>query len=142
MAASPRPRPTSPTLLYRCKHLVHTHVLASELDILVEQLWRIAQQSRRTRDYTHNRLRTGLAEMIAAFPVYRTYIGDAGVTAEDRRFLDWALAAARRRGRAAESTVARLRARRAARTLQRDDDPELARRRLDFVARFQQVTSR
>ena len=34
-----------------------------------------------------------LAEVIAAFPIYRTYIADA-VTAEDRRYIEWAVARA------------------------------------------------
>ncbi len=126
--------------LYRCKHLILTHVLASELDILTEMLWRIAQEDRRTRDFTHNRLRNALAEVIAAFPVYRTYVSAQGVDPEDVRFIDWAMAGARRRGRAAEATgLAYLRE--VLLGAPGCADPALRGRMLDFVARFQQVTS-
>ena len=42
--------------------------------MLTSQLDRLAQKSRRSRDFTFNTLRLALAEVIAFFPVYRTYI--------------------------------------------------------------------
>jgi (1->4)-alpha-D-glucan 1-alpha-D-glucosylmutase len=49
-------------------------------------------------------LRQALAEVIACFPVYRTYVAE-GVSNEDRRYIDWALASAKRRGAATELAV-------------------------------------
>ena len=65
---------------------------------------RIARADRRTRDYTLNNLRHALAEVVACFPVYRTYIVDTP-SAQDRRYIDWAVAQARRRSRCADTTI-------------------------------------
>ena len=65
---------------------------------------RIALADRRTRDYTLNNLRYALAEFVACFPVYRTYIVDRP-SAQDRRYIDWAIAQARRRSRDADTTI-------------------------------------
>ncbi len=48
--------------------------LASELYSLSHQLERIAERNRRYRDFTLDTLTFGLREVIAALPVYRTYI--------------------------------------------------------------------
>ena len=70
--------------------------MTSELTVLARDASRVARQNPRTADFTRNILRRALREVIASFPVYRTYIdaehpaGDA-----DRRDLDWAVAQAR-----------------------------------------------
>ncbi|MGH6943010.1 MAG: malto-oligosyltrehalose synthase, partial [Geminicoccaceae bacterium] len=71
--------------------------LDSELHVLADELYRLAQESWSTRDYTLSGLRAALAEVIVRFPVYRTYITAEGVHADDRRDLDWATAQARKR---------------------------------------------
>ena len=48
--------------------------LAGELTVLATRLLRIARADRRTRDHTLNSLRQALAEIVACFPVYRTYV--------------------------------------------------------------------
>ncbi|MCV4733019.1 hypothetical protein OFB80_34560, partial [Escherichia coli] len=58
-------------LLYEAKHHIMATALAADLTLLTESAWRIAQGDRRTRDHTRNGLRTALAEIAAAFPVYR-----------------------------------------------------------------------
>ncbi len=78
------------------KRQVLRYALNSELHVLAHELHRLAQQSWRTRDFTLTGLREALADLIACFPVYRTYITAAGARAEDRRDLDWALSQARR----------------------------------------------
>jgi (1->4)-alpha-D-glucan 1-alpha-D-glucosylmutase len=70
-------------LVYRNKLLILDISLASELQMLAYQLDRIAQRGRRTRDFTHNALRHALREVIACFPVYRTYVDDQGVREAD-----------------------------------------------------------
>ena len=45
--------------------------------MLASDLKRIADADRRTRDFTFNALRRAVVEIIARFPVYRTYIGAA-----------------------------------------------------------------
>lgn len=79
-----------------CKVLVLRSSLASELQMLAHRLNRISEQHRSTRDLTLNALRHALREILAAFPVYRTYPGAAGVSERDRRFIMQAIAQARR----------------------------------------------
>jgi (1->4)-alpha-D-glucan 1-alpha-D-glucosylmutase len=64
----------------------------------------IARADRRTRDLTLSSLRQALAEIAACFPVYRTYVAQR-VSAQDRRYIEWALAKARRRSRTADASV-------------------------------------
>ena len=88
----------------RARLLVLRTALASELTVLAGHVERIALAGRDTRDFTLNTLRQGLAEVIAAFPVYRTYVADT-VSAEDRRYIEWAVAKARRHSRAADAGI-------------------------------------
>ena len=88
----------------RAKMQILRTALASELTVLASRLSRIARADRNTRDFTFNTLREGLAEVLAAFPVYRTYIDDQ-LHAEDRRYIEWAVARARAQSRAADADV-------------------------------------
>ena len=90
--------------MYSSKTLILRTALASELNVLANQLARIARADRNTRDYTLNSLRRALTEVVACFPVYRTYITDRP-RAADRRYIQWAVAAAKRHSRAADITV-------------------------------------
>ncbi|MEP7242241.1 MAG: malto-oligosyltrehalose synthase [Gammaproteobacteria bacterium] len=81
---------------YDSKVLVLRTSLASELNVLANQLARIAQADRHTRDFTMSNLRHALTEVIACFPVYRTYVTDTA-SDDDKRYIDWAIARARRR---------------------------------------------
>ncbi len=91
-------------LAYEGRRAIMRSSLASELTMLATELLRIARGHRRTRDYTFNTLRTALAEVAACMPVYRSYIVDAP-SAQDRRYVDWAVAHARRRSRAADTSI-------------------------------------
>jgi (1->4)-alpha-D-glucan 1-alpha-D-glucosylmutase len=80
-----------------CKLRIMQNEMASELNVLARDAGRIARQNPRTADFTRNILMRGLREIVAAFPVYRTYVdADAAPTEADRRDLDWAVAQARR----------------------------------------------
>jgi len=59
---------------YEAKDVMLRTALASEMNVLARALNRISEQNRRTRDFTLSALRNALREVIAAFPVYRTYI--------------------------------------------------------------------
>ena len=48
--------------------------MSSELNVLSRRLDRISEQHRSSRDFTLESLRDALREVIACFPVYRTYI--------------------------------------------------------------------
>ncbi len=89
---------------YRGKRTIMRSALAGELTVLARRLLRLARADRRTRDFTINTLQQALAEVVACFPVYRTYVADR-LSAQDRRFIDWAVGRARRRSQAADTTV-------------------------------------
>jgi (1->4)-alpha-D-glucan 1-alpha-D-glucosylmutase len=92
------------TLSYRCRRLVMATSLSGQLTVLAGALFRLARGDRRTRDFTLNLLRQALAEVVACFPVYRTYIVDQP-SAPDLRWIDWAAARARHTSRAADPSV-------------------------------------
>ena len=91
-------------LTWDCRHIVMDSSLAGELTVLSNALLRLAREDRRTRDFTFSLLRNALADIIASFPVYRTYIVDKA-SAQDRKFIDWAIGRARRRSLAADASV-------------------------------------
>jgi (1->4)-alpha-D-glucan 1-alpha-D-glucosylmutase len=71
--------------------------MASELNVLARDISRTARQNPRTADFTRNLIARAVKQIIACFPVYRTYIDTVGRPSEaDRRDLDWAIAQARR----------------------------------------------
>jgi (1->4)-alpha-D-glucan 1-alpha-D-glucosylmutase len=78
------------------KRLILENNLSSELQVLAYETHRLAQQSLTTRDYTLNTLREALIEIITHFPIYRTYVAGQGLDEEGRRYLDWAVARARK----------------------------------------------
>jgi malto-oligosyltrehalose synthase len=128
-----------PDIAYECQHRVLRSSLASELNTVANLLTRIAHDDRRTRDFTLNSLRQALAEVIACFPVYRTYVTDS-VTESDRRYIDWAIAAARRRAASVEQPV--LDFVRNALLLELSAPSESARARMRrFAMKFQQITA-
>ncbi|MBI5616647.1 MAG: malto-oligosyltrehalose synthase [Gammaproteobacteria bacterium] len=95
-------------VVYESKREVIESSLASELTVLSARLLRIARADRHTRDFTLDSLRRALTEVVACFPVYRTYVqtDPAGVVSPaDRRYIDWAIGSARRRARAADASL-------------------------------------
>ncbi|HEY0353157.1 MAG TPA: malto-oligosyltrehalose synthase, partial [Enterovirga sp.] len=69
---------------------------ASELEVLVSDLKRIADGDRRTRDYTVYAMRIALSEIIARFPVYRSYITDEEPSPDDIALVESTIDAAKR----------------------------------------------
>ncbi|MBA2442733.1 MAG: malto-oligosyltrehalose synthase [Rubrobacter sp.] len=99
-------------LLYRCKKAVMRGELASELNVLSRRLLSISEGPadpsgvpRRSYDFTIDVLREALAEVVAAFPVYRTYARDGELSEDDRRHIEWAVARAEKRSTAADTAV-------------------------------------
>lgn len=92
-------------VVYLCKRHILKVVLASELNVLANLLSRIALASRYTCDFTLNSLRSALGEIIASFPVYRTYVNGPEVSDEDRRYVEKAVVKAKRRSNAADLSV-------------------------------------
>jgi (1->4)-alpha-D-glucan 1-alpha-D-glucosylmutase len=94
-------------LVYANKKLIMRLALASEVNVLALQLNRISEQHRRTRDFTLNALRDALREIIACFPIYRTYVVcEEGVIRDaDREAIESAVLQAKRRNPASDLVV-------------------------------------
>ena len=92
-------------IVHDCKICIMENELTSELNTLALQAGRLARSNRRTCDFTTNIMRSALREIIARFPVYRTYIDGGEPHDDDRRDLDWAIAQARRSPNAPDFTV-------------------------------------
>ncbi len=89
-----------------CKMRIMTSEMASELNVLARAARRVAGQNPRTADFTRNILQRALKQIIACFPVYRTYVdADTAPVDADRRDLDWAIAQARRNEPDVDPTV-------------------------------------
>jgi (1->4)-alpha-D-glucan 1-alpha-D-glucosylmutase len=91
--------------LYESKKVVMTTSLASELNVLAFELNRISELDRRSRDFTLDSLRYALREIVAAFPVYRTYVSEIGWTDYDVWVIETAVARALRRNPALEPSI-------------------------------------
>ncbi|HEX7972264.1 MAG TPA: malto-oligosyltrehalose synthase, partial [Thiobacillus sp.] len=101
-----RARPDLDETMRANKRLIMETSLAGELQVLATQLTRIAKGDRRTSDFTFNSLRSTLAEIVACFPVYRTYVlAGCAASADDARYVDWAVGVARKRSRAADISI-------------------------------------
>jgi (1->4)-alpha-D-glucan 1-alpha-D-glucosylmutase len=128
-------------LAYASKKLIMNTVLASELNVLANLLSRIALANRHTCDFTLNSLRRALAEIIATFPVYRTYVTGRDFSLEDRSRVEQAVAAARRRSNVADLTVFDF-IRRVLLLQTNDAEPAWDKREIvRFSMKFQQVTA-
>jgi (1->4)-alpha-D-glucan 1-alpha-D-glucosylmutase len=72
--------------------------LSSEVNALSNMLDRLSERTRRYRDYTLNSLTFAIREVLAAVPIYRTYIsGPEGASEHDANFIRAAVADAKRR---------------------------------------------
>ncbi len=94
-------------LVYECKKLIMDTTMSSELNVLGHRLARISAKHRASRDFTERSLTTALREIIACFPVYRTYIGEEGFHASerDRRYIAQAVGLAKRRNPTTSASV-------------------------------------
>jgi (1->4)-alpha-D-glucan 1-alpha-D-glucosylmutase len=80
------------------KHLVLKELFGSDLARLTSLMMNICKRQKRYRDYTRRELNGMLREVIACFPVYRTYIeAEPGrIGDRDRRYVDEAIESAKR----------------------------------------------
>jgi len=128
-------------LAYGSRKLVLGLSLASELNTLANALSRIALSRRNTCDFTLNSLRRALAEIIANFPVYRTYISDEQVSAEDRFYIEQAVAAGKKKSEAGDLSIFDFIRRMLLMETDGDQSKSYRQAILRFVMKFQQVTS-
>jgi (1->4)-alpha-D-glucan 1-alpha-D-glucosylmutase len=125
---------------YVSRKLVMQVAMSSEVNTLGHYLNDISEKNRHTRDFTLNSLTAALIEVIACFPVYRTYTRGPGVSEKDRQYVDYAVTRAERMNPAISRSifdflkdVLQLR-------FPKESDEGQQREWLDFVMRFQQVT--
>ncbi|MBI3862922.1 MAG: malto-oligosyltrehalose synthase [Planctomycetia bacterium] len=92
-------------LVYRSKKLIMQVSMSSEISVLGHQLDRISERDRLYRDFTLNSLTVAIREIIACFPVYRTYVTAAGTPERDRHYIELATGRARRRNPAISESI-------------------------------------
>jgi (1->4)-alpha-D-glucan 1-alpha-D-glucosylmutase len=127
-------------VIYDSKKLVIASSMSSELNVLAHWLNRISEQRRDTRDFTLDSLQDALREVVAGFPVYRSYVGYDGWTALDEQSIDTAVTRALARNPAAEPSIFEFirQMLRPARLPDLTEDEYVQRRR--FAMKFQQYT--
>jgi len=91
-----RARPVFQNIMYEKKKLIMQVAMSSEVHMLAHHLNDISEKDRHTRDFTLNSLRGALVEVISYFPVYRTYITRSGVYERDKRYIEAAVAKAKK----------------------------------------------
>ena len=128
-------------LAYDCRKLIIRVALASELNMLANQLSRIALSKRRTCDFTLNSLRDALTEVVAGFPVYRTYISSSGVSERDKAYIRSAIASAIWRSSAADTSIFDFVGEVLLTRITKGQDAAYCNAVTAFVMKFQQFTS-
>jgi (1->4)-alpha-D-glucan 1-alpha-D-glucosylmutase len=129
-------------ILYDSQRTILATSLSSEIYVLSQQLSRIAEQNRWSRDFTRPALHRGLRELVACFPVYRTYVrpDDTAIGDEDRLRINEAVRWAKRRNPAMCSTFFDF----IGSILLLEEQPGISDenrlQRREFVLKFQQIT--
>jgi (1->4)-alpha-D-glucan 1-alpha-D-glucosylmutase len=128
-------------IVYQSRKTVLERSFASELNALAHRLHHLATRTRSGYDFTSSELRDALAEIIASFPVYRTYITeDIGKPSEqDAAVIRKGVGEARKRAGSdgvAFEFIGRILLLEPAEEL---DEPG-AKAAREFVMRFQQLT--
>jgi (1->4)-alpha-D-glucan 1-alpha-D-glucosylmutase len=127
-------------LVYDRKKLIMLTSMSGEINSLGQYLNGISEKNRHTRDFTLNTVRTAITEVIACFPVYRTYITAAGVNKRDVHYVGSAVSEARQRNPGLSATAFDFLEK--VLLLRHPEDVKEADRAewVDFVMKFQQVT--
>jgi (1->4)-alpha-D-glucan 1-alpha-D-glucosylmutase len=127
---------------YQSKRLVMETTMASEIAMLGQRLGRISERRRSARDFTDRMLTVALREVIACFPVYRTYVAttDADVAERDRRYVKAAVAEAQRRNPSMSASIFEFIGGLLWLALPADMSDAEREEVVDFVRRFQQLT--
>ena len=128
-------------LLYNAKKLIMKTAMAAELNVLANQLSKIAEVDRNTCDYTLNGLRVALAEIVACFPVYRGYISAHEIALEDRNNIKLAVVAAKRRSTTADTSIFDFLSDVLTLVAANGHQPDYIEQILVFAMKFQQLTS-
>ncbi|HEX8915589.1 MAG TPA: malto-oligosyltrehalose synthase [Humisphaera sp.] len=128
-------------LVYEKKKLILARSLASELRMLAHRLDWLAQGHRSSRDFTQAALTEALREVIACFPVYRSYVTEAGASDVDAERIDRAVDAALKRNPTAEASAFRFVRDALLLKIPQAATPEGRAAYAAFAGKFQQLTS-
>lgn len=122
------------------KRAIMRSSLSSEIHMLSQRLERIAMRDLRSRDFTLAMLHRAVAETIAAFPVYRTYIRPDGSREHtDEHIIRRATRLAQRRNPEVVASVFEF-LRDVLLLAREPTDDEDGHARVQFAMRFQQIT--
>ena len=134
--------PNFADLIYECKKLILRVAMSSESHVLARRLDRISKQRRRSRDFSFNSLQYALDEVIACFPVYRSYTRkeQAEVCQEDCRHIIKAISEAKRRNPATSPSIFDFIGKLLLLEVPAGLTEEWRDARRDFILRFQQLT--
>jgi (1->4)-alpha-D-glucan 1-alpha-D-glucosylmutase len=136
-----RQQPVFGDLAYRSKKLIMHETMSGDINSLAHQIQRFCGKNRHFRDFTLYSLISTIKEIIASFPVYRTYVtpGDP-VSDQERLAIAQAIRSARRRAprvtRVVFDFLERLLLKEVA--VSTDEDREELGR---LIGKFQQITS-
>ena len=130
-------------LAYESKQLIMQVSMSSELNVLGHRLNRLSERHRHFRDFTLNSLTQALRELIACFPVYRTYIDGRSpeVSLQDRACVEVAVAFAKRRNPATNVSVFDFVRDTLLLRYPENTDEAYREEQRRFVLRFQQLTA-
>jgi (1->4)-alpha-D-glucan 1-alpha-D-glucosylmutase len=128
-------------LAYQSRKDVMHETMSGDINALGHRLAGFSERNRHFRDFTLYSLISTLKEVIACFPVYRTYVTDTGPVSEsDRRYIVEAIRFAKRRAPVVPSLVFDF-IERLLLKLTPVTTPEDAAERMQFIGKFQQITS-
>lgn len=133
-------KPNFAEIVYRKKMQIMKFSMGGEINTLGHYLNALSESNRHTRDFTMGSLVKALMEVIAHFPVYRTYTATRKVADRDRQYIEYAVSKAKRRNPAMSESIFTfiedvLLLRFYDSTSGREQEQWL-----DFVMRFQQLT--
>ncbi|MFI5295906.1 MAG: malto-oligosyltrehalose synthase [Thermodesulfovibrionales bacterium] len=128
-------------VVYEKKKLVTQVAMSGEINTLGHYLNNISEKNRHTRDFTLNSLTRALTEVIAFFPVYRTYINSWTITDRDRQHIETAVSKAKRKNPAISAFIFDFVGAVLLLRFPVDFSEEDKKEWLDFVMRFQQITA-
>jgi (1->4)-alpha-D-glucan 1-alpha-D-glucosylmutase len=128
-------------LAYRSKKLVMHATMSGDINSLGHQLNRFSERNRHFRDFTLYNLISTIKEVIACFPVYRTYVTDSdSVSEHDQRYIAQAIRWARRRAPGTTPLVFDFVEQLLLKKI-RVYTPDECEQRAKFIGKFQQITS-
>ncbi len=128
-------------VVYDAKRLITATSMASELNVLAHELNRLSERNRRSRDFTLASLQKALREVVACFPVYRTYISERGFSHTDEMAINEAIGQAQRRNPTLESSIFEFIRAHICPVRGPEEAGDAFAQRLRFAMKFQQYTS-